>query len=449
MRPRLLHTEGFRLTAIYVAIFVASVAALGAFLLPTLEAAMRDQIVQYAEANVAALRGAHQTEGEAETREVALQLLAGRRAADFILLQQNGVRLEGNLPVMTPASGVVEIDRPGVAGHRVLGVGAEIAPGIYAFSGSDLEFVSAVRARVLNGMLWLFGGALLLASLGGIAVSRSFLARTDAIARTCRAIMAGNLRDRIPLRGGQDELDRLSGTINAMLDRIVALMENVRQVSNDVAHDLRTPLTHLRQRLERAKANAATPEEYRAALDSAVGATDEILHLFAALLRIAQIEAGARRAGFSPVEMASLLQKLQDVYAPVAEDSAHTLSVSTAESGVVHGDRELLFQLFANLVENALVHTPGGTRIEFAPALTGDSVVIHVRDNGPGVRESERTKLFRRFYRGDASRTTPGHGLGLALVSAVAELHGGQVVLGDSSGGVDMQVHLPLAPAMR
>jgi signal transduction histidine kinase len=448
VRLRALHTESVRLTAIYVAIFAASVIALGAFLLPTVEAAMRDQIVQYARANIAAIQNAHDSEGEPEAREVALQLLAGRRTADFILLQGRGGKLEGNLPAMPSVMGLAEIARPGLPGHKLLGFGAQIAPGLYAFSGSDLEFVSAVRRRVLNGMLWLFGGALLLAGAGGIFVSRSFLARMDAIANTCRAIMAGNLKDRIPMRGSQDEMDRLSGTINAMLDRISALMENVRQVSNDVAHDLRTPLTHLRHRLERARTDAATPAEYLEALDAAIASTDEMLNLFSALLRIAQIEAGARRAGFGQVELAPLLQKLQEVYGAVAEDAAHTLTVSPA-GGAVHGDRELLFQLLANLVENALVHTPDGTHIDVVAVLETDAVTIHVRDNGPGVAESERGKLFRRFYRGDASRTTPGHGLGLSLVEAVAELHGGHVALGDSRSGLDMQVRLPLADAVR
>jgi signal transduction histidine kinase len=233
-----------------------------------------------------------------------------------------------------------------------------------------------------------------------------------------------------------------------MLDRIAALMENLRQVSSDVAHDLRTPLSHLRQRLERARAEAATPAQYQAALDGAIAATDEMLSLFAALLRIAQIEGGARRAGFAPLDLAALLQKLKEVYGAVAEDGGHVLTIAVPPACLLRGDMELLFQLFANLVENAIVHTPAGTRIAVEAAVTVENVIVHVRDNGPGVKPPERDRLFQRFYRGDASRTKPGHGLGLSLAAAVAELHGGSIALGDGPG-MDIQVTLPRASELK
>jgi signal transduction histidine kinase len=355
-------------------------------------------------------------------------------------LQEDGRKLAGNLPAMKIPDGAGEIM---LGGNPVLGVGAELAPGLQAFSGNDISYIAAARARLMHVMFWLFGGALVLATVSGALVSRSVLARMDAIGRTCRAIMTGNLKDRIPIRGSQDELDRLAATINAMLDRIAALMENLRQVSSDIAHDLRTPLSHLRLRLERARAEAASPAEYQAALDGAIGATDEMLSLFAALLRIAQIEGGTRRAGFAPMDLGALLQKLKDVYGAVAEDSGHDLMVKVPPPLQLRGDPELLFQLFANLVENAIVHTPPGTAIAVAADIGADRIAVHVRDSGPGVAPAERGRLFQRFYRGDASRTKPGHGLGLSLAAAVAELHGGAIAIGDGPG-MDFRVTLPL-----
>jgi signal transduction histidine kinase len=258
-------------------------------------------------------------------------------------------------------------------------------------------------------------------------VSRSFLRRADVIVKTCRAIMAGNLATRIPVRGTQDELDRLSETINAMLDRIAALMSNVTQVTNDIAHDLRTPVTHLRHRLERARERAVTTEDYDRALEAAIAASDDILALFAALLRIAQIEAGARRTAFAPLNVAALLAHLRDLFAPVAEDSGHRLEFTLEQKLQISGDKELLTQLFSNLIENAIIHTPAGTRVSVVLKRQGHEALVLVSDDGPGVPPEEHQKLFQRFYRREASRTRPGFGLGLALVSAIADLHGARL----------------------
>ena len=449
MRIRILHTESFRLAAIYTAVFALCIGVIGASVLAVTEKALRDQIVQYSSADTTAIRDSYAKQGVHEAVEVTQQRLAAVRHTDFLLLQQNGRVLAGNLDARDERVGVIEIPSPVRHGHVILGVGSRPGPGLYAFSGTDLAFVAAVRARILGRLIWLFAGALLLAALSGLLVSRSFVARMDAIARTCRAIMAGNLRDRIPARGDQNELDRLAATINAMLDRIAALMENLRQVSSDVAHDLRTPLTHLRQRLERARSESHSPEEYAAALDGAIGAADDMLSLFSALLRIAQIEGGARRGGFAPVDLAALLKKLREVYGAVAEDAGHRLVVTDAPPCLVPGDAELLFQLLANLVENAIVHTPAGTRIAVTVRPGTDQTVLVVQDDGPGIPAAARDKVFRRFYRLDASRSTPGHGLGLALVAAVAELHGGAVAVAPalpSGQGLAVTLVLPLSP---
>ena len=428
MRIRAFHTEGFRIAAIFVAIFAVSAAALAAITIVIVNEEFRDQIVQFANADIGAVKNGYRAMGEAEAKEVIEQRMGAPDASDFFLLEKGRTSLAGNLAPMPPTTGILALPYPGnTRGHAILGVGAFLAPDLYVFSGSDLYRARLTQRRILTTLSWVFAGALLLALMGGLLVSRSFLRRADAIVRTCRAIMAGNLTTRVPIRGTHDELDRLSETINAMLDRIAALMSNVTQVTNDIAHDLRTPVTHLRHRLERARERAITTEDYDRALEAAIAASDDILALFAALLRIAQIEAGARRAAFAPLALSALLAHLREVFAPVAEDTGHRLEFKLGPSVEILGDRELLTQLFSNLIENAIIHTPKGSRVSVMLDREGDDAVVRVSDDGPGVPEHEHQKLFQRFYRREASRTRTGFGLGLALVSAIADLHGARV----------------------
>jgi len=257
--------------------------------------------------------------------------------------------------------------------------------------------------------------------------------------------MAGNLASRISVRGTEDELDRLSETINAMLDRIAALMDNLKQITNDIAHDLRTPVTHLRHRLERARDQSSKIEDYDQALEAAIAASDDILGLFSALLRIAQIEGGARRANFAPLDLSSLLARLGDVFGPVAEDARHHLSLPPGDPVTILGDRELLTQAFSNLIENAILHTPEGTGISLLLARTDERALITVNDDGPGVPREEHDKLFQRLYRREASRSQPGYGLGLSLVAAIAELHGADISLRDDSApGLGITLSFPV-----
>jgi len=420
VRIRALHTEGFRITAIFVVIFALSAAVLGATTLITVDEELRNQIVQYANSDIAAIRDGYRTQGPREAAEIVGQRLALPGSSDFLILQHQRTKLSGNLAPMVPQLGTFTLPYPGGRkGHEILGVGSFITPDLYVFSGSDLYNARQARQRILQTLIWVFMGAFLLALAGGFAVSRGFLHRTDEIVRTCRAIMAGNLASRVPLRGADDELDRLSDTINTMLDRIAALMDNLRQITNDIAHDLRTPVTHLRHRLERARLQANSKADYDQALESAIISSDDILALFAALLRIAQIEGGARRSAFASLDLRQLLAQLADVFGPVAEDTRHQLSLSLNAVPPIHGDRELLTQLFSNLIENAILHTPQGTLVTISLKREGDEIVAAVSDDGPGVPVEEHEKLFRRFYRREASRTRPGYGLGLALAAAV------------------------------
>ena len=449
MPIRVFHTEGFRIAAIFVAIFALSAALLGVLTIVIVNQEFRDQIVQFANADIGAIKDGYRTEGVPEAEEVIDQRMSTPGASDFFLLAQGRKRLAGNLQPMTPQSGILILPNPGNSpGHLILGVGTFLAPNLYVFSGSDLYRAQLTRQRILVTLSWVFAGALILAILGGTLVSRGFLYRTDMIVTTCRAIMAGNLTTRVPVRGTQDELDRLSETINAMLDRIAALMNNVTQVTNDIAHDLRTPVTHLRHRLERARERAITTEDYDNALEAAIAASDDILALFTALLRIAQIEAGARRAAFAPLDLAALLSHMHELFAPVAEDAGHRLEFTLEQPLQIPGDRHLLTQLFSNLIENAIIHTPAGTRVSVTLRREGNDAMVRVSDDGPGVPSEEHQKLFQRFYRREASRTRPGFGLGLALVSAIADLHGGHLKIEAAEPrGFAISLLLPIADA--
>jgi signal transduction histidine kinase len=328
----------------------------------------------------------------------------------------------------------------------VLGRGVYIADGIYLFVGRDTSQIAATRKRIRKAFAWIEGVSILLAGLGGIFFSVQFMRRIDAITRTCQSIIAGKFNDRIPLRGSGDELDRLSVAINNMLDRISTLLDNLRQVSSDVAHDLRTPLTHLRNRLEEARQKSVTTDDYAAVVARAIGDTDHLLDIFSALLRISQIESGSRLAAFSALSLTELLEKIYEMYGPVAEDEHHVLVHDIQKDVRIRGDGELLTQMFSNLIENAIRHTPPGTRILIRLAVSGNTVAASVEDNGPGIPSGEYDKVFRRFYRLTSSRSTPGYGLGLALVAAIANLHNAKIELGDNHPGLRCLIlfdHLP------
>jgi signal transduction histidine kinase len=240
--------------------------------------------------------------------------------------------------------------------------------------------------------------------------------------------------------GREDEWDRLAGAINEMLNRISALLENLRQVSSDVAHDLRTPLTRVRNRLEEARNKAMSVADYSAAVTTAIDDMDQLLAMFSALLRISQVEAGARLHTFSVVPLTEILENVYQMYLPVAEDCRRSLTSSLAGGVRIRGDAELLTQMFSNLVENAIRHTPEHTKIQINLNVEGEGVAASIADDGPGVDPSEHEKVLRRFYRGSSSRANEGYGLGLALVAAIAQLHQAKLTLSDAKPGLNVRI---------
>jgi signal transduction histidine kinase len=246
--------------------------------------------------------------------------------------------------------------------------------------------------------------------------------------------VAGDLRERLPTRGRDDPFDQLAVSVNRMLGEIEALIQEIAGVGDDIAHDLRTPLTRVRIRLERGRERAATLGELRTVADQAIAGLDQSLAIITALLRIAEIEHSRRLEGFSQVRLAPLVREVGDLYDPIAEDKRVALRIDAADDAAVHGDRDLLFEAVANLVDNAVKFTPEGGRVELALLRRQGETVIRVSDTGPGIPEMERGAVTKRFYRSDKSRRTEGLGLGLSLVAAIVNLHGFRFTIGGNPG---------------
>ena len=439
MRPtRVFKTESFRSAALFATLFLILSWVLLGVVYWIVNNTQTAALVEAIDADISTIKNGYRGEGLPEAIEVIHQRLGSETFSGedlpggyIVIRDEASGRFEGNLQLTEFRLGLFSVPAPPrKTKHHpvtVLGRGVYIADGIYLFVGRDTSHIRATRVRIIKAFAWIEGVSIVLAGLGGIFFSVQFMRRIDAITRTCQSIIAGKFTDRIPLRGSGDELDTLSVAINNMLDRISTLLDNLRQVSSDIAHDLRTPLTHLRNRLEEARQKSVTTDDYAAVISHAIDDTDHLLVIFSALLRISQIESGSRLAAFSTLSLTDILERIYDMYGPVAEDENHVLQHDIQKDVRIRGDGELLTQMFSNLIENAIRHTPSGTRILIRLAVSGNTVAASVEDNGPGIPLGEYDKVFRRFYRLTSSRSTPGYGLGLALVAAIANLHNAKI----------------------
>jgi signal transduction histidine kinase len=267
-----------------------------------------------------------------------------------------------------------------------------------------------------------------------MVLSLRALGRLSDVNRKIQSIVGGDLRERLPTRGSNDAFDQLAVGVNRMLGEIEALIHEIAGIGNNIAHDLRTPLTRVRVRLERGYKHASTLDELRAVVDQTIAGLDQSLTIITAMLRIAEIEHGRRLEGFSEVRLAPLLREVGDLYEPIAEDKHVTLRVEAADEAVVRGDRDLLFEAVVNLVDNAVKFTPEGGHVDLALLGRDDEIVIRVSDTGPGIPETEREAVTKRFYRSDKSRSTEGLGLGLSLVAAIVKLHGFRLTIAAGPG---------------
>jgi len=331
----------------------------------------------------------------------------------------------------------------GRASTAVVGTWTPVKGG-YLFVGDGNGDINDAQSLLLNGLLWGIGISLLSSILGGYFLGLKAQRRVAEMEDVLNAVSAGQLQARVPRSHTSDDIDHVAALINNTLDRLKRLIDNLRQVSTDIAHDLRTPISRMRQKLEIVQSGSPDIATYRTAVDETIEEIDGIADTFDALLRISEIEAGARKEKFEQVELNRLLENIVDALEAVAEERHHRLSsVIEQKALVISGDRRLLNQLFVNLLENAIVHCPEGSTIQVALESNSDRPVVTISDNGVGIPDAEREKVFRRLYRLEKSRTTRGSGLGLSLVSVIAELHGAKVTLSDNNPGLTVEVRFP------
>lgn len=454
-QTRILKAESFRMAALFALLFVALTGALMIAVLWIVDGAQRGALVAANDADVATVQNGFRDEGIDEAVEVVRQRLGTPQPTQphrhalppeaYMAIENTGGEIVvGNLAAVNCEPGIFTLVLPPAAGRHhgrsVLGRCADLGAGVNLFVGRDIAALDMTRERIVQAFVWIAVGTCAFAVLVGLFLGRRFMARVDGITEICERVIAGRLDERIPLSNGGDEWDRLARAINEMLDRISSLLENLTQVSSDVAHDLRTPLTRLRNRLEQAQARSGSLADYSTAMARAIDDTDQVLALFGALLRISQIESGSRVQTFAALCLSDLLEKIFQLYLPVAEDCHHPL-VRQLQGGIsILGDEELLTQLFSNLIENSIRHTSEGVTIRVELTSIDGIAVASVIDDGPGVPPDEREKVLRRFYRLSSSRSTDGHGLGLALAAAIAQLHGAKLQLADGNPGLRVSV---------
>lgn len=448
---RLLRTASFRLAVLYAVLFGASVLLLGAVTFWSTRAALEDQLRRRIEAEMSFLQEEFRSDGIDHLVATVQERTRTPSNLDYFVLDPAGKRLAGDLPMVSGSVGWVRTKngrdgdgKESKESERIEALVSELQGGYRLGVGEDLEQVREIEDTFLTAFASALGIVLLLGIGGGLLLSAGFLRRVDTITRTADAIIAGDLSRRIERNGSGDDFDRLSATLNIMLDRISGLMENLRQVSNDIAHDLRTPLSRLRQGLEEAQRQDLTAADYRSVVERATEEADALLGTFSALLRIAQIEAGIRRSAFRPIDLSDVMRTVAEAYAPSADESGRTLRTEIADGLIINGDRDLLAQLFANLIENALHHTPPGTTVIARLAALSTAMVAEVADDGPGIPEEERANVLRRFYRLERSRTSPGSGLGLSMAGAIAALHHGSIEILDNAPGLRAVIRFPI-----
>ncbi len=365
------------------------------------------------------------------------------------LFSPDGYRISGNLercPPGLPADGRAHrMDKEslgaGNAEHDVvLIVRRSLPDGRSLVIGRGVDSLDNLRAVVLRALRLGVIPTFILALAAGAILSRRAQEQIKAVRTTAERIVQGNLSERLPTHGTGDDFDRLAETVNYMLDETERLLAEAKTTSDNIAHDLRTPLTRVRSRLERARNTARTHAELQEMVDRAIVGLDQTLRIITALLRIGQIEARHRRATFSTVDLRTVVREIGDLFEPFAEEKGVRFKLMAADAGTIHGDRDLLSEAIANLVDNAIKFTPVGGMVTLALDRTDGVPVVRVRDNGPGIAAEERDAVMRRFYRSDKSRHIEGCGLGLSLVDAIAKLHGFRVVIGDGDPGCVMEL---------
>jgi len=445
---KLLRTSTFRLALLYMLLFSSSVLILFSFIYWETVAYMAQQTDATIEAEIEGLKEQYLQQGLAGLLTVINERIARNAGQSSVyLLSTPGYKpLAGNLNrwphVPESPDGWVNFsledsNTKKLQFHQARGRRFLLQGGLHLLVGRDVKDLKATQDLIMNALGWGLAMTVALALLGGLMMSWSTLRRLETINQTCRDIMTGDLSRRIPTKDIGDDFDQLADNLNAMLEKIEILMAGVRQVADNIAHDLRTPLTRLRNRLELLHGQAPTDQQCSELIERNITEADQLLATFNALLRIAQIESGSRLSHHIQFDFATLVQDAVELYEALAQEKSQAVSVQLTQPLTVYGDRDLLFQALANLLDNAVKYTPIGGSIKITLTVLANPLIeLRIIDTGPGIPAKARAQVFERFFRLEHSRNTPGNGLGLSLVAAVAKLHHSDLKLEDNAPGL-------------
>ena len=444
--PEVFRTQAFRIIAIYLGIFALSALALVGFVYWNTALVLDRQNDETIDAEITGLVEQYQRQGLPGLTDVIISRSVRGQQGLYLLANNDRRVIAGNLdtwPQVQPGdNGLVEF-----AYERRIGSSPELrrargrifllTQGFYLLVARDVHERRELEALFTAMLLWGAGLMIVLGFAGGVIISRNFLARLDVINRTSRQIMAGDLSQRVPVSRAGDEFDVLAGHLNRMLDRIERLLHGMREVSDNVAHDLRSPLNRLRNRLEMAAMRHPADSDTARDIDAAVQETDRLIATFNSLLLIAEAEAGSVRESMETFSLGNVIEGVGELYGPLADDKTISFAVEPPTvTAMIRGNQNLISQAVANLIDNAIKYTPEGGRIVVSLEQHSDGPQVVVADNGPGIPPEERRRVTDRFVRLESSRNSPGTGLGLSLVAAVARMHDAELILDDNRPGL-------------
>jgi signal transduction histidine kinase len=466
---KLFRATAFRLTLVYLLVFVVFAASLLGYFALNTRRLITEQITATVNTEISGLSEQY-SQGGIRRLVIVVDLRSRRPGSSlYLVTTATGEGLAGNVGSLEP--GVLDhpgwletnyrrLEAPEGNEHRALVEVVQLPGGFRLLVGRDLEERERLFGIIANAGQWSLALVIVLGLAGGFFVSRRVLSRIDAMTATAQTIMAGDLAGRLPVAGTGDELDRLADHLNAMLERIEALMRGLKEVSDNIAHDLKTPLTRLRNRCEEALRGDTGVAAYRAALEATIAESDDLIRTFDALLMIARAESGQARDNMTEFDAAKIVRDVGELYEPLADENGLALKVEAPSAAPVRGNRELVSQALANLIDNAIKYAkPNGAmngemnnaangvpaEIVVTADNEGDRIMLTVADRGPGIPEADRGRVVERFVRLEQSRSAPGSGLGLSLAAAVARLHGGELKLEDNHPGLRSIIALPRA----
>jgi signal transduction histidine kinase len=443
--PSIVDTISFKLSALYLGLFIISFLAIGVSVYLLTCHTLEQQLKSSIETEANRLKAEYGSGGIAELKDEVDEVTSfeTHTLLEYGVIDKNGGLIAGSFKHFQPSEGWQTVmhasstKKPEKAEKEHFYIRVMALPNnTWLGVGQNGETIQNAGKAIIKAFIVGFVLVIFLGAVGGFYISRTFLNKIKGITKSTEAIIAGDLKHRLPVSKNQDELDKLALLLNLMLDKIGSLIENIQQVSTDIAHDLRTPISHLKFRLEDTLTGHLSVNQYKERIAFAIEEVDTILATFSAMLRISQIESGSRRSGFKTVNLSQIITSVTEALYPVAEEQGKTIHADIDPDVTLTGDKELLTQLAFNLLENAITHTPENTQINVSLHSSATQTELIVADNGPGIAEEDRLKVFQRFYRLEQSRTTPGNGLGLSIVAAIVDLHSGTITLADNNPGL-------------